>query len=192
MPDTPDPSDLKLLGLRPGATRGDLRRAYQRARSTWAAGSLATYGLVEDWEREEILARLTAAYERLTRSLEAGPAPGAPHSQEAPPDARQPRGNQVSEAESSPSPPAVDRLPANPAAALRRQRLSKGIAMELLARETRIRPAILEALEEGDTARLPAPVYIRGFIIAYAQAIGLDESEALARRYLEWLKTRGA
>ncbi len=186
MPDAPDSADLELLGLGPGATRGDLRRAYQRARATWGEGSLATYGLVEDAEREEILGRLTAAYERLARILAAGERPG----HEPLPDAGSSQGAQASGVDPLSPPAPADRPPADPGAILRRQRLSRGIDMEVLARETRIRPAILQAMEEGDAARLPAPVYIRGFVIAYAQIVGIDEPEALAVRYLEWLSTR--
>jgi len=192
MPETPDPRDLELLGLKPGATTADLHRAYQRARATWAEESLATYGLVDEAERDAILARLTMAYERLSRCLvspssarQTGPheaLPGTDPSPAGPPAA----GTEPTGA----IPGGTHDL--DPGALLRRRRLASEISLDTVARETRIRTTILEALEEGNPSRLPAPVYIRGFVIAFAQVVGIDEPEDLARRYLDWLETRGA
>jgi cytoskeletal protein RodZ len=45
---------------------------------------------------------------------------------------------------------------------------------------------MLRAIEAMDVARLPARVYIRGFVQAYAREVGLDP-EVMARRYLSAL-----
>jgi curved DNA-binding protein CbpA len=47
----------------------------------------------------------------------------------------------------------------------------------------------LTALEEDDTARLPANVFVRGFVIQYAKALKLDH-ERIASAYMEFLKTK--
>jgi cytoskeletal protein RodZ len=39
---------------------------------------------------------------------------------------------------------------------------------------TKINPTYLAFLEEGRFAELPARVYVRGFVAAYASSIGLD------------------
>jgi len=189
MAETPDPHDLELLGLGKDATMADLHRAYQRARSMWAEDSLATYGLVDEAERDAILARLTLAYERLSRSVGSGstgtPAPqsGAAARANTSPDAR---GEAPSrEPWQLDGPEATD-----PGAVLRMHREERGIGLDEVARTTRIRQAILQALEKGDRGPLPAPVYVRGFVIAYAEVVGIEDPEELAHRYLRWLETR--
>ena len=44
---------------------------------------------------------------------------------------------------------------------------------------TRIRPHILQALEDEDWDRLPSPVLVKGFIRSYARALGLEEGKVL-------------
>jgi cytoskeleton protein RodZ len=65
---------------------------------------------------------------------------------------------------------------------LREQRAARGISLEDLARATRISPRYLQALEAEQFQELPAPVFTKGFIRAYCQAIDLLPDEAL-RRY---------
>lgn len=59
---------------------------------------------------------------------------------------------------------------------LRRGRERKGISRERLSKQTAIRESILEALESGNFAILPAP-YVASFIKKYAESVGLSESE---------------
>ena len=56
-----------------------------------------------------------------------------------------------------------------------RQRLS----LEQIASKTRIQQHHLQALEEEDFARLPAKVFVKGFVRSYARALGLDEDNAI-------------
>jgi len=60
---------------------------------------------------------------------------------------------------------------------LRRSRLVREVSLESIASATKISTRYLEALERGDYARLPAPVFTRGFIRAYASYLGLDPEE---------------
>lgn len=62
---------------------------------------------------------------------------------------------------------------------LRQARLDRRISLDAAARDTRIRRAYLEALEAEDMARLPLPVYTRGFVRAYAEYLGLNPQVAL-------------
>ena len=66
---------------------------------------------------------------------------------------------------------------------LRKRREELGISIEEMARITRISAANLKAIESGDSARLPAPIYIKGFIRAYARQLKLDEKE-LVQQYI--------
>jgi len=65
---------------------------------------------------------------------------------------------------------------------LRSAREARGISLEQAEEATRIRKAYLEALEAEDFARMPAQVYVRGFLRNYALYLGLDPEEVLALR----------
>lgn len=62
---------------------------------------------------------------------------------------------------------------------LREARESRGISLEQAEKETRIRRAFLQALEEEHYDALPEDVYARGFVRNYARYLGLDSEELL-------------
>jgi cytoskeleton protein RodZ len=62
---------------------------------------------------------------------------------------------------------------------LRELRTRRGVSLDEVARLTRVAPRYLIALENDAFSELPAPVFIRGFIRAYCQAMGLSPDEAL-------------
>lgn len=55
----------------------------------------------------------------------------------------------------------------------------QGLSLEQIASRTRIQQRHLQALEEEDFARLPAKVFVKGFVRSYARSLGLDEDNAL-------------
>jgi hypothetical protein len=65
-----------------------------------------------------------------------------------------------------------------PGARLRLQREARGLTLDDLSRTTKISKATLAALESGDVLHLPAPIYTRGFVKAYAREVGLDPMQA--------------
>ena len=64
---------------------------------------------------------------------------------------------------------------------LKRERELRNITLEEVANATRINIGILRNIEEGQAERLPAEVFVRGFIRCYAQYIGLDPNDVLLR-----------
>src|SRR5262245_39396251 len=60
-------------------------------------------------------------------------------------------------------------------------RQERGLSIEELARVTRVAPRFLEALEREDFSLQPAPVFTKGYIRAYCQALGVPAEEALSR-----------
>ena len=64
---------------------------------------------------------------------------------------------------------------------LRELRVKRGLSLEELSRVTRVARPYLEALESDTFGSLPAPVFTRGFIRAYCQAVGVAPDDALAR-----------
>ncbi|MBW2569130.1 MAG: helix-turn-helix domain-containing protein [Deltaproteobacteria bacterium] len=69
---------------------------------------------------------------------------------------------------------------------LKAKRIEKGITLEEVSRETRIRMDNLLLIEKEEHDKLPAEVFMRGFLRAYAKAIDADEEEAV-RRYVSSL-----
>jgi cytoskeletal protein RodZ len=64
-------------------------------------------------------------------------------------------------------------------AALRRARIKRGVTLEEAARDTRIRPDLLLALEEEDFDQLLGDVYVRGSLRSYAQYLGLSADKVV-------------
>lgn len=62
---------------------------------------------------------------------------------------------------------------------LKKSRLEKGLTPQDVAKATRIPAHVIEDLESGNESRMPAPVYVKGFIRAYARELGLDEKQLL-------------
>jgi cytoskeletal protein RodZ len=57
----------------------------------------------------------------------------------------------------------------------------KGVDLYRAERDTKIRLRYLSALEDGDYAELPAPVYTKGFLRNYAIYLGLEPEDILER-----------
>lgn len=62
---------------------------------------------------------------------------------------------------------------------LQRQRETQKISLESVSKDTRIKPAFLQALEGDDFEQLPAEAYALGFIRCYSKYIGLNPEETL-------------
>ena len=60
-------------------------------------------------------------------------------------------------------------------------RVEKGISIEQVAAETRIRAEILRAIEAEDHGNLPDEVFVKGFLQSFAKVIGADQTEVLRR-----------
>jgi len=60
-------------------------------------------------------------------------------------------------------------------------RLEKKISLERVSDETRIGLETLKLIEKEDHEHLPAKVFVKDFLRAYARAIGADEEEAVQR-----------
>jgi cytoskeleton protein RodZ len=64
---------------------------------------------------------------------------------------------------------------------LREARVQRGLTLEQVAYETRIRTRYLEALEDERWDDLPGEAYAKGFLRTYADFVGLDGPQMLAR-----------
>jgi len=75
-------------------------------------------------------------------------------------------------------------------AELREARQRIGCSVEAIAAELRIKPAYLQALEDGQLGAIPGNAYAIGFLRSYARALGLD-ADAVCRRFREEAKGIG-
>lgn len=74
---------------------------------------------------------------------------------------------------------------------LKKVRVMRGMSLEDLADETKIRRTYLEYLEEENFAFLPAPVYVKGFVILMANSLGLP-SQKVATDYMVHYQAKAA
>ncbi|TSC61071.1 MAG: transcription regulation protein, partial [Parcubacteria group bacterium Gr01-1014_107] len=63
---------------------------------------------------------------------------------------------------------------------LKEARVSKGYTLEQVEKATKIRSKFLTAIESDDYARLPSPLYAKGFVKNYGDFLGLESSRMLA------------
>ena len=64
-------------------------------------------------------------------------------------------------------------IPTRPGARLRHQRETRGLTVKQISNQTMIRTRIIRAIENDDTDWI-APIYLRGYVRAYAKELNLD------------------
>ena len=62
-----------------------------------------------------------------------------------------------------------------------RERELRSMGRDAVVRATKLAPAVVEALESGEAARIPPRAYVVGYLRAYAAAVGLDADEVVLR-----------
>lgn len=189
----------EILGLHPGATEEEVRRAQRRVRRVYGPGSPAIYGIVPPDDVEEMLQRIELAQATLVdpekrkaydrRLFGEGGEEGVvdlerarqitPPVQEGLIQAPEP-----TQVEPRPDMPTMTDDTVYTGELLRTVRLARGYDLQDIAERTKISKAYLLAIEEEDFASTPAPVYLRGFIKTLARDLKL-EPEQVARTYME-------
>jgi hypothetical protein len=64
---------------------------------------------------------------------------------------------------------------------LAQERDLRGLTRAAVVASTKLPPALVDALESGDAARMPPPAYVVGYLRSYAAAVGLDADEVVLR-----------
>ncbi|MCC6276866.1 MAG: helix-turn-helix domain-containing protein [Oligoflexia bacterium] len=72
---------------------------------------------------------------------------------------------------------------------LQKIRLYKNVTLDQLSDSTKISRSYLDALEGNEYGSLPAPVFVRGFLVQYAKCLGLDENR-IAQSYMKLMKEK--
>ena len=71
---------------------------------------------------------------------------------------------------------------------LRRARLDAGKTLDQVAADTKIQLWILEAIERDDLSRVPGGIFVRGYLTAFARAVGVSFVYVLDRNRLHICK----
>ncbi len=184
----------EVLEVSTNATMEEIERAYELIRAAYEEGSLALYSVFGNQDAEAIRNRIDQAYQALKEK----------HSQASLEEHDEDREKSSAQAlgatdgdDTRLSTPAAE-LPGTidvfenldaevneeqeefDGAALRRARLRRGIELEQIAIVTKVGSSYLRCIEDENFADLPASVYVRGFVTAYARAIGLNPQRVAA------------
>jgi flagellar biosynthesis protein FlhG len=193
----PPDSYYELLEVPPTASFEDIRRANRRIRDIYGAESMAISGLYDPASLEAVHRRLDLAYttlmdaaKRKEYDLELFP-DGVPMPVSLPPSRSgetlppRPAAKVDDPATLAVRPPMPEVTPTTEFTGplLRQIREAIGIELREIAEKSKIGMVYLQALEGEVFGKLPAAVYVRGFLSEYARALGLD-GERVKQTYL--------
>ena len=200
-----EPDHYDVLEVEPDAAPDEIERSYRVLYAAYESDSLATYSMFGADEAEQLRDCIDQAYRVLSdpalrRSYDAARAGELPEEEEYgdEPVVLAPLSDGLAQPLAEPRSrvvPTFDQLDDIADAEsdeelvwdgprLRRARLLRGVEVEDVATATKIGPAYLRSLEEDRFDDLPAVVYVRGFVAAYARFLGLD-ANAVARSYAQ-------
>jgi flagellar biosynthesis protein FlhG len=197
----------ELLEIEPSAVDEEIRRAYRRVREVYGTESMVISGLYNKDRLGALHLRIDEAYETLIdeerrRAYDQAIFPDgtAPRRRAGTPAAvtGTERSGPVAEVTPEPTPrmplpPEPDIGPATQftGALLRQLREARGIDLHAISQKTKITIGHLRALEDETVKALPAPVYVRGFLVEYARFMRLDVARVL-ETYLARVKAMRA
>ena len=195
----------EMLDLPAAATPFEVRKAYKRALEVYSEDSMVIYSLFSAEERKEIRVRLDEAFATLSnekdrheydqrliqqgvikegsqyRSIgEKGAAAGSDGSADtlSQPEGEKPQGMEnpvVKEILSGEDLTGMD---------LKRLRTEMGVSLEQIAEWTKIRPGMLQSIEEDRFYDLPSRLHLKSFLKAYVQYFHLNP-ESIVSRYMK-------
>jgi len=176
----------EVLEVSRNARSVEIERAYQGMRSAYAEDSLAIYSVFDGSDTSAISERIELAHRVLSdaetrasydRSLGHYP-------EEAEPTVAATAVNHSTRElpERDPASPPFDDFEQNSdeesgefdGKRLRRVRMRRGVEIDDIAEITKVSATYLRYIEEESFKDLPAEVYVRGFVTAYARTVGLD------------------
>ncbi|HSS01100.1 MAG TPA: helix-turn-helix domain-containing protein [Kofleriaceae bacterium] len=192
----PSDSHYELLEVPPTASFEDIRRANRRVRDIYGAEAVAISGLYDPASLEAVHRRLDLAYTTLMDAAkrkeydmelfpDGVPMPVTPPSHSTDVPAPRPAAKVDEPGALAVRPPMPEISPATEfsGALLRQIREAIGVELREIAERSKIGMAYLSALEGEVFGKLPAAVYVRGFLAEYARALGLD-GERVKETYL--------
>ena len=198
----------ELLEVAFDASPFEVHQAYKEMVQLYHNDSLASYSFFSKEEREEILAKLDEAYATLMdekrRSLydqsliELGILDKATQYQRDRTkvslmhDVKRPAANTALRIRDRLKPiassnPVIQEILANDVLSgkdLKKIRDELGVSLEQIAEMVKVRIVYLHAIEDDQFEKTPSRIFLKGFLRAYAQCMGLD-ADIVASRYLK-------
>jgi len=198
----------ELLGVEFDASSFEISRAYKENHQLYHEDSLVTYSLFSREERKQILAKLDEAYSTLIdeakRSrydqslIERGILNEGMKSQDDPRTVRLLSDSKHSiiktiltmrdelEAVVSSNPVIQEILTHDVLSGkdLKRIRDELGVSLDTIAEVTKVRIIFLRAIENDEFEKVPSKMFLKSFLKAYAQSLGLG-ADSVASRYLK-------
>lgn len=198
----------ELLEVAFDASPFEVHQAYKEMVQLYHDDSLASYSFFSKEEREEILAKLDEAYATLMdekrRSLydqsliELGILDKATQYQRDRTkvslmhDVKRPAANTALRIRDRLKPiassnPVIQEILANDVLSgkdLKKIRDELGVSLEEIAEMVKVRIVYLHAIEDDQFEKTPSRIFLKGFLRAYAQCMGLD-ADIVASRYLK-------
>ena len=197
-----------ILELTADATPQEIRSAYLRLKSSYSKDNVANYSVYTREETDEMLQKIEESYLILSNP-ERRKAYDLSHQGHSSVNTHAEHYSFRAEAIPTPVMPSITGAPVvNPYAdpfftqnesdsfsseqewsgsAIRRARESKRISIEDLSDYTRISKSYLTALEEEAYQKLPAVVYVRGFLQQVSKRLKLP-ADVVVQKYIERLK----
>ncbi|PLX97856.1 MAG: hypothetical protein C0623_14380 [Desulfuromonas sp.] len=161
----------EALGLMPDASLREVEQAYNNLRALYGEDSLATYSLLEYADRQEKLDTLQEAYERiLSEKLIKREEPVTPDAE--------PIICKLEPVDVSADPGEA------PGFYLKQLREVRGMTLRDVADRTKVGSFHLECIEQERFDRLPAPVYLRGFVKEFARTVGAEDIDGVTESFL--------
>ena len=197
----------ELLGIEFDVSSFEISRAYKENYQLYHEDSLVSYSLFSREEREKILARLDEAYATLIdekkRSgydqslIECGILKEGMKSQDGRKtigllsDSKVSTNNTILAIRNElkamvSSNPVIQEILTHDALRgkdLKRIRDELGVSLEIVREMTKVRMTFLRAIEEDEYEKAPSRMFLKSYVKAYAQSIGLD-GDFVASRYL--------
>ncbi|MCH2533185.1 MAG: helix-turn-helix domain-containing protein [Bdellovibrionales bacterium] len=206
----------ELLEVSPDAPQDEIHRAYQRAKETYSPDSPALYTMFTREEALELSKLIEEAYHVLSNKSkrrdydlqlvghsklspeelsndsqvlqdghEPTPKPQSKLSNDVPDGHKKTRfGSYQVKPEME---DAIENTMEWDGSFLRKVRVYKNISLEQLSAETKISRTYLKAVEDNNFDKLPARVFVRGFVVQLAKALSLDENK-VAKSYMNMVK----
>ena len=179
------------LGVPRGASDEEIRRGYKRQREMYGESSLATASLLTPAQLGAEQGRLDEAYDTLLdsvrrRAYDLSTFPDDDANRPAPPAAKPALAAEqlLLQAELQRE---IGPDTEFDGALLRKVRESVGVDLGEISARTKIGRPYLAAIEDEDFASLPAPVYVRGFLLELARFLRLDGPQ-VQRTYLRRMR----
>ena len=202
----------EMLDIQPGATAVEIRSAYNAALQMYQPESLVSYSFFSREERKKILAQLEKAYstlineaQRIQYDNELNPQRPAGTAEtlegvKKPVDlfeinrqaisfAQRKSHNTELKAKIAQS-PTIAEIIARPDISgkdLKTIRNELGVTIEAMHQETKIRLDYLNDLEDDRIEKLPAAVFLKGFVRAYLKSLCIEPADEISTRYMNGL-----